>query len=147
MAHRYSVTKLLNLKFIHTQNNKYQLSYQVIRCMFQYGPGSKALYNSPALSIDKLRSQSLDRCMQPCTRMQCLTCGSKNWLRKRQRVLSGVGRMRLQGIHTKLHASALAGTNHTTLNFLSGNALNFFNLSQGVVCAMAVLNLKWFGES
>ena len=53
--------------------------------------------------------------------------------------------MRLQGIHTMLHSSALKEANPVTLNFLSGNAVNFFNLSQGVVCAMAVLNLKWFG--
>ena len=91
------------------------------------------------------RSQSLERCLAPCTKMQCLTTASKNWLRLKGRLLSGKERMRLQGICMEKHQVALEETTEGALTFLSGNAINFFNMAQGLVAAFAALQLDWFG--
>ena len=91
------------------------------------------------------RSQSLDRCLAPSTKMQCLTTASKNWLRVKGRLLSGKERMRLQGIFMEKHKIALEETAEGALTLLSGNAINFFNMAQGLVAAFAALELNWFG--
>ena len=94
-----------------------------------------------------LRSQSLDRCMAPTTKMQCLTTASKNWLRLRQRLCTGKERMRLQGIDMEKHKCALEETANSSLVFLSGNAINFFNMAQGLVALFAVVQVEWFGHA
>jgi hypothetical protein len=43
------------------------------------------------------------------------------------------------------HQVALEETTEGALTFLSGNAINFFNMAQGLVAAFAALQLDWFG--
>ena len=76
--------------------------------------------------------------------MSCLTVGSKHWLRKRRRFLLGRERMALQGIVVGKHAQALAETSEGSLRLLSGNCVNFFNMSQGLAAGMATLDPKYF---
>lgn len=55
--------------------------------------------------------------------------------------------MRLQGLNVPKHSKDIESTSENALAFLSGNAVNFFNLAQGLVAAMGALDIPWFSAS
>lgn len=89
-------------------------------------------------------SQSIDRCSMQTSRVSCLTTGSKHWLRRRQRLLIGIERLGLQGILFSRHPSVVRQLSESTARHLSGNAVNHFNLVQGLVAAFAALPARFF---
>lgn len=101
-----------------------------------------ALWNC---SCSCLRSQSLSRCLSPTVgRVPCLTTASKQWLRLRCRLLNGRERLHLQGVNVGKFEDTIKATSESTLWSLAGNAVNFCNMSQGLMAAVCSLNLPWF---
>lgn len=117
-------------------------------CMISNHPVSSPQGAYPICPCNALlRSQSLSRCLTPTVgRMQCLTTASKNWLRKGRRVLCGLERMKLQGILVNRHHAAIQQTPETVLWALSGNAVNFFNMAQGIIAALSTLDIAFFAD-
>lgn len=76
----------------------------------------------------------------------CLTLGSKQWLRKRGRVLSGCERMSLQGVCPIKYKDGMSSCPEKDLWMLSGNAVNFYNMCQGLLAAWSVLDIPWTGD-
>lgn len=59
-------------------------------------------------------------------------------------MVSGFERMLLQGICVENVGHIIAETSESTLWFLSGNAKNFFNVSQGLIAAFSTVDINWF---
>ena len=59
-------------------------------------------------------------------------------------MLTGSERLGLQGINTQEHRVAIDETKESVLVHLTGNAINFFSMSQGIVAAVSVLDIPWF---
>jgi len=76
-------------------------------------------------------------------RIGCLTCGSKNWLRRHGRMLTGRERLYLQGYHTLGHHEQLEQFSDSLICTLAGNAVNYFNMAQGLVAAFSGLDIAW----
>lgn len=72
-------------------------------------------------------------------KLQCLTVGSKNWLRIRRRFATGVERLLLQGVDIKRHQYAIDKTDESVLWMLAGNSVNFFNQAQGFLALLATI--------
>lgn len=94
----------------------------------------------------KLRSQSINRCVTPAQngKVPCLTPNAKIWLRKASRLLSGDERLALQGVAMTKYATASESTPEHVKCHMAGNAVNYFNMAQGLIAMFAVLELKWF---
>ena len=52
--------------------------------------------------------------------------------------------MSLQGILVKRHQATISQTSESTLKALSGNSVNYFNMSQGLSAAFAALPAELF---
>lgn len=76
-------------------------------------------------------------------RIGCLTPSSKNWLRRRARMLTGHERLYLQGFPTLHHRESLQQFSDSLLCVLAGNAVNYFNMSQGLIAAFSGLDIAW----
>ena len=59
-------------------------------------------------------------------------------------MLNGYERMLLQGICVEKVGHVICDTKESALWFLSGNAKNFYNVSQGLLAALSTVDIDWF---